>query len=240
MIKRIAILLLLTVLPTTFLLAQKDSSAISYNKKEYGISKPSRDFFMLQLGYNNWLNKPDSIKTKKVGYVFNVYLCYDFPIKKSKLSFAAGLGINTSVVYLDKQKLANADTGAYGAMAHIVADNVGYKRYKFNTVYLQAPFELRYYGNALNRNAGFKAALGVQVGTLLSEHTKGLRSVSGINIKDKESTKRYISPWNFAATARVGWGNFTIFGSYNITNVFKDLSGPTLTPYSIGLCVSGL
>lgn len=254
--KRIAVLLLLAFLPSTVLLAQKkrnvsitgsgedlkvtnDSTAKLYSKSIQPIIKPSRDFVMLQLGYNNWISKPDSVKTKPVGYVFNAYVCYDFPIKKSKFSFATGLGINASVVYLDKQRLAISDTGAYGAMAHILSDNE-YKRYKFNTVYLQAPFELRYFGNSFNRNTGFKAALGIQVGTLLGAHTKGLRSVGGTNIKDKESSKRYVSPWNFAATARIGWGNFTLFGSYNITNVFKDNAGPALTPFSAGLCISGL
>lgn len=216
-----------------------DSTGRLYSKTPPPITKPSRDAFMMQLGYNNWISKPDSVKTRPVGYVFNAYLCYDFPLKKSNFSFATGLGINAQVVYLDKQRLAVSDTGNYGAQAHILSDNE-YKRYKFNTVYLQAPFELRYFGNNINRNKGFKAALGVQVGTLLGAHTKGLRSVGGTNIKDKESTKRYVSPWNFAATARIGWGNFSLFGAYNITNVFKDNAGPALTPFSAGICISGL
>lgn len=244
MTKRFAVLLGILLLSACSLFAQKkakDSTAATYVNGMPAIIKPSRDFLMIQMGYNTWINKPDSVKTKSVGYVFNAYLCYDFPIKKSKLSFAAGVGINTSVVFLDKQLLIRADTGIRGYAAAIVDDsNNTYKRYKFNTVYLQAPFELRYYSNIQNRNKGFKAALGIQVGTLLGAHTKGLRSVEGSNIKDKEGAKRYLSPWNFAATARIGWGNITAFGSYNITNVFKDNAGPALTPFSAGICISGL
>ena len=239
MIRRIAVLLILALFPTTFLLAQKDSLKSRYDAHLPAISKPSRDFFMMEFGYNNWLTKPDSVKTKGFGYVFKTYLCYDFPIKKSKLSFATGIGIDASVVYLDKQVIAVSDTGAAGNAARFLSSDK-YKRYKFTTVYLQAPFELRYYGNKENRNNGFKAALGVEVGTLLGAHTKGVRSVSGTTVKDKIDTKRYVSPWNFAGTARIGYGNFTLFGSYNFTNIYKDASGPVITPMSFGLCISGL
>lgn len=254
MLKRIALLLLLFI-PSAFVFAQskvyvnsggqdrlvsKDSVSGIIGTKYSGVSKPSRDFLMIQLGYNNWVNRPDSVKTKPFGYVFNAYLCYDFPIKKTKMSFAAGLGINTSVVYLDKQMLVNNDTGVLGNAARIIADPNPGKRYKVNTTYLQAPFELRYFSNAHNRNLGFKAALGVTVGAFLGAHTKELESAGGTNIKVKENTKRYYSPWNFAATARIGWGNISLFGSYNITTVFKENNGPALTPASVGICFTGL
>ncbi|MES2700999.1 MAG: outer membrane beta-barrel protein [Bacteroidota bacterium] len=225
------------LLPFT-LLAQDDK--VNSNAIPPAIVKPARDFIMVQVGWNNWVQKPDSIKSKTLGYVFNAYLCYDFPIKKTNLSFAAGIGINSQVTFLDKQVISFNDTGTLGASARFLNDPLPYKRYKFATTYLQAPFELRYFASNHNRNRGFKAAIGLQVGTLLGAHTKGLRSVEGTNIKDKENTKRYISPWNFAATARVGWGNFSLFGSYNLTPVFKDNAGPVITPMAIGICITGL
>lgn len=254
MLKRIALFSLLFI-QSTLMFAQKskvyvnsggqdrsvkDSTAAMFSNKNSAVAKPSRDFVMIQLGYNNWVNKPDSVKTKPFGYTFNVYLCYDFPIKKSHMSFATGVGINNSVVYLDKQMLVNNDTGILGNAARIITDPNPGKRYKMVTTYLQAPFELRYFANNQNRNKGFKAALGVTVGAFLGAHTKELTSVGGTNIKYKENTKRYYSPWNFAATARIGWGNLSVFGSYNITNVFKDNNGPALTPASVGICITGL
>ncbi len=254
MLKRVALLSLLFI-QSSLLFAQKDvrvtgsgedikyskdSTATLFKNPSAKVTKPSRDFVMIQLGYNTWASKPDSVKTKGIGYVFNAYLCYDFPIKSSNFSFATGLGINTSVVYLDKQKLMNTDTGVLGATARIINDPNPGKRYKFNTTYLQAPFELRYFSNKLNRNKGFKAAAGVTVGAFLGAHTKELISAGGTNIKEKIDTKRYLSPWNFAATARIGWGNIAFFGSYNITGVFKENNGPALTPASVGITVTGL
>lgn len=235
MLKKVA---LLAVLFSAATQVQAQDDKMNSNAAPPPIVKPARDFVLLQLGWNTWQNKPDSIDTKPFGFVFNGFLCYDFPIKRSHFSFATGLGISTQVIFLNKQVIANTDS--LGGQARFIHDAIGYKRYKFNTAYAQAPFELRYFANNLNRNKGFKAALGVQVGALLSGHTKAATSVGGINVNYKTNTKRYLSPWNFAASARIGWGNFAIFGTYNITNVYKDGQGPELTPMSVGICLSGL
>jgi opacity protein-like surface antigen len=231
-----ALATLLTILSTS-IYAQDANDKAGSDIVAPAIIKPSRDFVMLQFAYNTWIKKPDSINTKTFGWAFNGYLCYDFPIKKTSLSFAAGLGINASVIYLNQQVINNRDTVP---SARFVADTGRYKRYKFTTTYLTAPFELRYYSNLLNRNKGFKAAIGMEVGTLLGASTKGLRSEGGVNIKDKVDTKRFLTGWAFAATARVGWGNFSLFGSYNLTKVFKDQAGPPITPMSLGICLTGL
>ena len=241
--KFLAVLALLMV-PACFAMAQDatdKTEKMNSSAAPAPIVKPSRDFVMLQLYYINWATKPDSVKTKTFGYGFNGYLCYDFPIKKTKLSFAAGLGVNVNVVYLDQQVMSFNDTAAaYSSAVRFLPDTNHYKRYKFVTTYLTAPFELRYFANSNNRNKGFKAAIGMEIGTLLGAHTKALTSVDGTNIKYKVDTKRYVTPWNFAATARVGWGNFSLFGSYNLTNVFKESAGPPITPISVGICLTGL
>ncbi len=237
--RRLALLVLLLAV-TTFSFAQDADKTNNGGSVALPISKPARDFVLIQFGYNAWATKPDSIVTKGFGYSFSSYLCYDFPIKNSNLSFATGIGINTNVIYMDKQLLQLADTGVRGNQVLVLPDTVGYKKYKFVTTYLTAPFELRYFSNKINRNRGFKAAIGMQIGTLLGAHTKGLTSATGSNVKDKVSTKNFITTWNFAATARIGWGHFAIFGSYNLTNVFKTNDGPKITPVSFGISLTGL
>jgi len=244
--RHLLVIVSLMLFAATGVMAQDGSKPIMLNHIDSlpKIVKPARDFVMMQFGYSTWNVTSDTARlspnTKPFAYTFNAFLCYDFPIKKSKLSFATGVGISTSVTYLKNQQLAIADTGVKGTDASFIADTANYKRYKFNTAYLQAPFELRYFSNTDNRNKGFKAAIGLQVGTLLGGHTKALRSVEGTNIKDKMNTKRYLSPWNFAATARIGWGNFSVFGSYNITTVFKDKAGIPIAPMTVGICLTGL
>ena len=199
---------------------------------------PSRDYVMLQFGYSNWHNAPDSIKIAGVGRTFSAYLCYDFPIMKSNFSFAAGLGISAASIYLKDQEIHLTDTNSY---VQFLPESEPYKKYKLTTTYLEAPFELRYFSNKENRNQGIKVALGLKVGTLLSSHTKGKRTYNNKPIVEKVSTKRYLETWHYAATARIGYGNFSVFATYDLGGLFKTNLGPeNVRPYSVGICLSGL
>jgi hypothetical protein len=248
MAKRLVLLVLLLAFHTC-VFAQRGNKGRSYDNTVYPdttkpvqdykppvVKKPARDLIMLQLNYNTWLRKPDTVNTRTFGYSFNGYFCYDFPIKNSKFSFAAGIGIATSVIYLNQQVIL--DTGT--STAQFEPDTTHYKHYKLVTTYISAPFELRYFSNMDNRNVGFKAAIGLKIGTLLGGGTRGLTSIDGTKVKYKTDTKRFLSPWDFAATARIGWGNFSLFASYNLTNVFKVNEGPLITPAALGICVTGL
>jgi hypothetical protein len=204
------------------------------------IEKPSRDFVMLQFTYDGWANTPDSVKTGGLGRGFNAYLCYDFPIQKSHFSFAAGIGIGTSNIFLKDQQISFTDTGVLANRVQFVNEERDYKRYKLTTAFLEAPFELRYFSNRANRNKGFKASIGARVGYMVNAHTKAVYTVDGNKTVEKVGSKRYLEKWRFGATVRAGYGNFSLFGAYNFNNVFRDGSGPQATPYSIGLCITGL
>ncbi len=220
----------------SFSISQAQTASSKLAKSAY--SMPSRDYVMLQFGYDNWTNVPDSIKVTGLGRAFNAYICYDFPIMKSNFSFAAGIGIGTSNIFLKDQEIVLTDTASY---IQFIPETKSYKKYKLATSYIEAPFEIRYFSNKENRNQGIKVAVGLKVGTLLSAHTKGKRTLNSKPIIEKVNTKRYLESWRYAATARIGYGNFSVFGSYNLGGVFKVNSGPeNVRPYSIGICLSGL
>jgi hypothetical protein len=204
--------------------------------KRTTVEKPSRDFIMFKITNSAWTNKPDSIHTKGIGRGFAMSIMYDFPIKKSNFSFAAGLGINAQNVFLDGQVMNFKDTGSQV----LFANSSAFKRYKFTTTRLEMPLELRFFGNNKNRNKGFKAALGANVGLFISGHTKGVSGSGGSKFNDKVVTKRFMQQWNFAPTMRIGYGNFSIYGSYSLTPIFKENAGPQVSPLSVGICITGL
>lgn len=230
-------LLALTILLVLFSVSVEAQTTA---KIKSSISKPSRDFLMVQLTYDNWSNKPDSVKTTGLGRGLGIYLCYDWPINNSHFSFASGIGIGSSNIFFKSQELSLKDTGSLGSQVRFVDATESYKKYKFATAYFEAPFELRYFSNKENRNAGFKAAVGLRIGTLLNGHTKGVYTLDGNKMTEKVDTKRYLEKWRFAATLRLGYGNFSLLGTYNLNSLFKATNGPQVTPYSIGICISGL
>lgn len=206
------------------------------NKNTY--SMPSRDYVMLQLGYEGWAGKPDSIKTGGIGRSFNGYICYDFPILKSNFSFAAGVGVSVNNIYFKNQIVNFADTST---QVLFQPEPVDYKKYKLTTTYLEAPFEFRYFSNKNNRNEGFKAAIGMKVGTLTGAHTKGKRTLENKPYTEKATSKRYFDNMRYAATLRLGYGNFSVYGQYSLSNLFKLNQGPdNIRTYQLGICITGL
>jgi Outer membrane protein beta-barrel domain len=233
MLKRFTFFLLMLV-PVALFAQDVEKGAAT---KKTAINKPARDFVMLQFTYEGW-DKPDSIKTTGIGRGFNAYLCYDFPIKNSNFSFAAGIGIGTSNIYFKDQVLVLDNLT--DSVARFVSDSAAghdYKKSKLTTAYLEAPFELRFFSNRMNRNKGFKMAVGFRVGTMIGAHTKVKQQN---NVVRKVNTKNHLESWRFAVTGRIGWGNYALVGSYNLNKLFDEGQGPVITPYSIGISITGL
>jgi hypothetical protein len=121
--------------------------------------------------------------------------------------------------------------------------NTTNKKFKVATTYVEIPIELRYRSVPDNANKGFKAALGVKVGALVDAHTKAkFTAPNGSKNIEKEANKAFFNPWRFSATARVGYGNFALFGAYALNPLLKNDAGNNLDirPYQIGICLSGL
>jgi hypothetical protein len=121
-----------------------------------------------------------------------------------------------------------------------------FKKFKLTTIFAEAPIELRYSSNPESSNNSVKVALGVKVGALIKAFTKGktLQDKNGNTINSyilKENDKKFFNSTRLAATARIGYGIFGIYGAYQITGFLKDGAGPTeIRPYSIGIYLSGL
>ncbi len=206
----------------------------------------SKDHLLIQAGMAGWAQQPDSINTKGLSRAFNIYFMFDFPFRTNpKMSVAVGAGLSTSNIYFDKTTIDIAGRTNSELRFRDVSDTSHFKKYKLLTTYLEAPVELRYTANPDQPNKSFKVAIGGKIGTLLSAGTKGknLLNSSGQNINaftQKEKSKRFFNGTRISATARVGYGVFSIFGAYQINSFIKEGFGPDVKPYMIGLTISGL
>jgi hypothetical protein len=205
------------------------------------LGKRAADHLMIQIGMYNWASKPDSITTKGVGRTFNLYLMFDFPFKTNpKISVALGPGIGTDNIYFDKMNINIQNR----AKAQFNRDTVNkFKKYKLNVGYLEIPVELRFSSSPQNMNKGFKFALGGKLGTLMDAKTKAKvdQDVNGYGgYIEKIKDKKFFNGTRLVATARIGYGHFTVFGAYTVTEFFKEFQGPSVKPWSLGLTISGL
>jgi hypothetical protein len=237
--KKILPLLSLLILSTT-VMAQDTKP----KKQKIDLSNRPNDHFMVQFGLANWTGLPDTINKQGFSKSFNVYFMYDFPFKTNpRLSIGIGPGISTDHIVFNKTYIGIKETTTLLQFKN-VSDTNHYKKNKLATVYLEAPVEFRYSSHPEN-GTGFKWAVGLKVGTLLNAHTRNTKyeSKSGTAISAatmKESSKRYFNKSRIAATARIGVGHISVFGSYALTPLIRDGAGPVVKPYTIGLTISGL
>ena len=211
------------------------------------IGNRAADHLMIQLATNFWSGTADSVTNyiKSLNRSANVYFMYDKQFKNNpKLSVGIGVGVGTSNIYFSKME---AKISAFNPKLPFIRTDTGnnFKKYKLATAYLEIPLELRFMAKPETPNKSIKGAIGLKVGTLLNAHTKGriLQNAAGAKLNSytlKESSKSYFNTTRFAATARVGYGIFSLFGAYNITNIFKDGVTPDTKLVQIGFTISGL
>ena len=205
------------------------------------------DHLMIQLASNFWNGTADSVSkyVKSFNRSANVYLMYDKQFKTNpRLSAAIGVGVGTSNIYFNKMETKIASNNAKLPFIKTDTGN-NYKKYKLATAYLEIPVELRFMSKPETPNQSIKAAIGVKVGTLLNAHTKAknLQTASGGKLNGltlKESSKSFFNTTRIAATARVGYGIFSLFGAYNLTGIFKDGVAPDTKLVQVGITIGGL
>ena len=211
------------------------------------ISARPGDHIMLQLSSDQWTGEPDSVKShiKGLSRGANIYVMMDKPFKNSpRFSVAFGIGIGTSSIFFKNESIDVKSLTSYLPF-HNLDTLDHFKKYKVASSFLEVPVELRFSSNPENDGKSIKIAIGAKVGTLLNAHTKGKspenKSSASINsYTEKESSKRFFNSTRIAATARIGYGHFSLYGSYQVNSIFKTGVAADTKLIQIGFCISGL
>ena len=219
----------------------------SKNNKNFNLGNRAGDHFMLQFSRDNWTGAADSVNDRIKGFSkgANVYLMLDLPFK-SEQQFSVGIGVGLGTSSIGFKKTIVDISSQTPVLPFIRVDTVDhFKKFKLTTAYAEIPVELRFTSNPLTPGKTFKAAIGVKIGTLLNAHTKGKTLQNGAsttinNYIQKISSKSYFNTTRLVATARIGYGYFSVFGAYNITTMFKDGVAPDTKLLQLGITISGL
>jgi Outer membrane protein beta-barrel domain len=223
------------------------TSIIPSANKKIKLSNRPGDHFMIQVSSDHWTAMPDSISSHQKGFSrgFNAYFMLDKPFRTSpKFSIGIGLGVSTSNIFFKRENIDLKTASPLLPFTAVDSTN-HFKKYKLATGFVEIPLEFRYTSKPLEPNKSFKAAIGVKIGALVNAHIKGktLQDKNNNTITSytlKENNKRLINGTRFMATGRIGFGIFSLFGSYQLNNVLKDGAGPAMQLYQVGLTLSGL
>jgi hypothetical protein len=213
-------------------------------KAPIDMSNRANDHFLVQLGYTKWAGIPDTINTAGLSKSINVYFMFDFPFKTNpKLSMAFGPGISSDHMLFTKTNVGIKDLTPAIRFTN-AADTNHFKKTKLTTVYLEAPIEFRYSADPMT-GKGLRTAIGIKVGTLINAHTrntkfqnKGETAINDFTLK--EASKSFFNKTRISFMGRVGLGHISLYGSYQLTPLFKDGLGPEVRPFSIGITLSGI
>jgi len=161
------------------------------------------------------------------------FMQYNMPIGKQQLaSFAVGLGIRNHNLYSNSViENVKADTIKFVS----IPSSVEYRKSKINLVYLDLPIEVK-----LRWKNGFKLVPGFKVGYKIDskQKYKGDRYDEEVMVKETSKTIRQLEDWSYGFTLRIGYKVASIYGYYQLSDVFEKGKGPEIAPISVGITIT--
>lgn len=184
--------------------------------------------FTLELGLNNALDAPSRFDAALWGSrSLNVYYQREIRILESKFSLVPGIGLS-----LERFKFKNGAILGYDAedslklLLPAETPMTGLKKSQLVTNYLDIPVELRFSTNPSDPNRSFKAAIGGRVGYMYDSFSKIKYAEDGETKRLKDKQDWNLTKFRYGVYTRIGIGNFSIFGYYNLTPLFEEGKGP--------------
>lgn len=179
-----------------------------------------------------WQGLPDGVESRTINQGATAFGMFNFQLGESITSFSIGLGIRNHNLYTNsKIDDFRGDT----IVLTPIPDDVDYKRSKINLVYLDVPAEFK-----IRMENGFKVTVGFKVGWLIDSKEKYVGDIYNTTLGVKEKSKKiwHTESISYGPTFRVGYKFISLYGYYQISDVFKRNLGPEVAPISIGLTIT--
>lgn len=183
--------------------------------------------FVLELGINNALDAPERFDLGLWGSrSLNVYYTHELRLFKSKFSLVPGIGLS-----LERFKFKNGATLGYDAedslklLLPAETAITGERKSQLITNFIDIPVELRFTSNPDDPNRAFKIAVGGRVGYLYDAFTKMKYKEDGETKQLKDKQNFNLNRFRYGVYGKLGIGNFSLFGYYNLTPLFEEGEG---------------
>ncbi len=186
-----------------------------FDKEDYSMYNSADKDFMS-------LNQGKSIEFNLNFYELNIGLA------KNYVGLVSGMGFS-----FNNYRFDNDYTIAKGATRTepVALDPNNLSKTKLAVSYLNVPVLLEFQ-IPVNHNEGRLFINGGIIGGVkIGSHTK----VKYGDKKDKDRSGFNLNSFNYAATARIGYKDISLFAKYNLTPLFQTGKGPDLTPFTIGI-----
>ena len=182
--------------------------------------------FVLELGINSALNAPSDFSLGLWGSrTVNIYYQYPIRIMNSKFSIVPGFGLSLERFKFKSNRVLGYDADTLSLLATDQSGIAGVKKSHLVTNYFEVPLELRFSTNPEDPSRGFKLAFGGRIGYLYDAFSKVKYKVDGDTRKLKDKQDWNLTRFRYGVYGKIGFGNFNLFGYYNLTPLFKEGEG---------------
>lgn len=210
--------------------------------------------FLLEVGFTIPVNSPEYFGTHFFGSrTCNVYYQFEWtPFKKllPQWSLVPGLGMSfehysfNSGRTLSYGSSGDNTDGTSSSGLSMSQRRLDISKSKLMTHYFDLPLEIRYTFNPTDPNRSFKVGAGFRIGYLFNAHTKIIYDdkQTGASVKEKLERDWNLNTFRYGAFLKLGVGNVSLFGYYNLNPLFRTNLGPDKTKMNnmvIGLSING-
>jgi hypothetical protein len=188
------------------------------------------DRLIIDLTYNDWSGdlKPFQNRWNSIGV--NVNFMKDIKFKKTRV-FSLGLGLGYGFSSISSQQKFAVQNNII-EFSTIQKSSI-YDYSCFNNHRFFMPLELRFSTKNWNR---WKFAVGGSFGINAAMKQRLIDS-DGAKM-ERTNLSEYTSILNYGVHTRLGYRNFSLFGSYQINNLFRGRGNPDLHQFQLGLSIS--
>lgn len=192
------------------------------------------DRVIVDVVYNDWNGdlKPFNGPWSSIG--FNTSFMFDKPLTKAN-TVALGIGIGfshynnrTEGIFTSDYKLGTTTFGT-------IADSLNIQSNKYTANYLEIPLEFRLRTKGFKH---FKFFIGGKFGYQLNSYSKKKIKIEGNTYRTKENIFVDNNRLRYGATVRIGIRNWSLYGAYYFSDLFKSAESTKLNPLSMGISIS--
>lgn len=187
----------------------------AFDKPDYSMYSPAnKDFMSLDQG-------------KSMEFDLNFYEL-NISLAKSYVGLVSGMGLSFNNYRFENPYSLEKGQNMTLPIA-LQPDNLS--KTKLAISYLNVPLLLEFQIPVNQHQGRLFVNAGIIGGVKIGSHTK----VKYGDKKDKDRSGFNLNSFNYAATARVGYKDVSLFAKYSLTPLFQTGKGPELTPFTIGI-----
>jgi hypothetical protein len=196
----------------------------------------------LDIGVNGYMNVKNSIATPETfpfleldyarsrSFSWNIAQ-HNFHLYKNYINLVTGAGIEWNSYALKQNVSLATDVD----MITGVNEQMDFTKNKLKSTWVKAPLMLEF-NTSKDEDRSFHIAAGAEIGyNIFRNRLKQEYMYNGDEQKRKTKDDFNINPFRYSLVARVGFGKYTVFANYGMSELFKSGQGPKVYPFSAGI-----